>query len=145
MIQSPLTAKIVFTIGPVAITEPVVVTWGLMAALALGGWLATRSLSLKPSTLQTVLELIVGAIEDQIRGNDARRAEALCADDRHAVPLHPGGELVVADPGRRAADRPYRNRRGARPDRVLRHHLFRHPRARRRRLSQDLRRSRPSS
>lgn len=67
MIQSPLTAKIVFTVGPLAVTEPVVVTWGLMAALAFGGWLATRSLSLKPSMPQTVLELIVGAIEGQIQ------------------------------------------------------------------------------
>ena len=54
-------------IGPVPITEPVVVTWGIMAALALGGWLATRSLAVVPSRRQTVIEVIVGAIEDQIR------------------------------------------------------------------------------
>jgi len=54
-------------IGPVPITEPVVVTWGIMAALALGGWLATRSLAVVPSRSQTVIEVIVGAIEDQIR------------------------------------------------------------------------------
>ncbi|WP_428134508.1 F0F1 ATP synthase subunit A [Bradyrhizobium sp.] len=66
--NSPLTAKVVFTVGPVAVTEPVVVTWGLMAFLGLGGWIATRSLSLKPSTLQTIIELIVGTIEEQIRG-----------------------------------------------------------------------------
>jgi F-type H+-transporting ATPase subunit a len=58
--------KILFTVGPVPITEPVVVTWGLMAALMLAGWLATRSLALRPSRYQAVLELIVGAIEDQI-------------------------------------------------------------------------------
>jgi F-type H+-transporting ATPase subunit a len=67
MINSPLTAKVVFAVGPVAITEPVVVTWGLMAILGLGGFLATRSLSLRPSAGQTILELIVGTIEDQIR------------------------------------------------------------------------------
>lgn len=67
MIQSPLTAKIVFTVGPVAVTEPVVVTWGLMAALAFCGWLATRKLSLKPSMPQSVLEMVVGAIEGQIQ------------------------------------------------------------------------------
>ena len=33
--QSPLVTKTLFTIGPVPITEPVVVTWGLMAVLAL--------------------------------------------------------------------------------------------------------------
>ena len=67
MIGSPLAARTVFTIGPVPITEPVVVTWGIMAALALGGWLATRSLAVVPSRSQTVVEVVVGAIEDQIR------------------------------------------------------------------------------
>jgi F-type H+-transporting ATPase subunit a len=66
MIGSPLATKTLFTVGPVPITEPVVVTWGLMAALMFGGWLATRSLALTPSRSQTVLELIVGAVEDQI-------------------------------------------------------------------------------
>ena len=41
MIESPLTTKTLFTVGPVPITEPVVVTWGIMAALALAGWLVT--------------------------------------------------------------------------------------------------------
>jgi F-type H+-transporting ATPase subunit a len=56
-----------FTIGPVPITEPVVVTWGIMVALALAGGLATRRLTLRPSRYQAVLELVVGAVEDQIR------------------------------------------------------------------------------
>lgn len=68
MIRSPLAIETVFTIGPVPITDPVMVTWGLMAALALGGFLATRSLAVAPSRTQAALELIVGAIEDQIRG-----------------------------------------------------------------------------
>jgi len=68
MISSPLTAKVVFTVGPVVVTEPVVVTWGLMAFLGLGGWLATRSLSLSPSVTQTIVETIVDVIEDQIHG-----------------------------------------------------------------------------
>ena len=67
MIGSPLATKTLFTVGPVPITEPVVVTWGLMAALALAGFLATRSLALSPSHYQALLELIVGNIEDQIR------------------------------------------------------------------------------
>ncbi len=65
-IGSPLAAKVVFTVGPVAVTQPVVVTWGLMAALGLAGFFATRSLSLKPSGTQAIAELIVDAIEDQI-------------------------------------------------------------------------------
>lgn len=68
MIRSPLTTSTLFTIGPVPISETVVITWGLMGALALGGWLATRSLTLTPSPTQTVVEVIVEAIEDQIRG-----------------------------------------------------------------------------
>jgi F-type H+-transporting ATPase subunit a len=68
MIESPLATKTLFTIGPLPVTEPVVVTWGIMAALALAGWLATHSLTLKPSRYQAVLELIVGSIADQIQG-----------------------------------------------------------------------------
>lgn len=67
MIGSPLATKTLFTVGPVPITEPVVVTWGIMALLTLGGWFATRSLTLTPSRGQAVLELIVGAVEDQIQ------------------------------------------------------------------------------
>ena len=67
MTRSPLALETLFSIGPVPITEPVVVTWGLMAILALGGFVATRQLTIAPSRSQTVLEVIVGAIEDQIR------------------------------------------------------------------------------
>ena len=67
MIGSPLNEKIVFSIGPAPIAEPVVTTWGLMAALALGGWLLTRSLAVSPGPRQTVLELIFAAVEDQIQ------------------------------------------------------------------------------
>ena len=68
MIESPLAMKTLFTIGPVPITEPVVTTWGIMAALALTGLLATRTLTLSPNRYQAVIELTVGAIADQIRG-----------------------------------------------------------------------------
>jgi F-type H+-transporting ATPase subunit a len=67
MIRSPLAIKTLFMIGPIPITEPVAVTWGLMALLALSGFLATRSLTVAPSRVQTVVEVIVGAIEHQIR------------------------------------------------------------------------------
>jgi F-type H+-transporting ATPase subunit a len=67
MIESPLAIKTLFTVGPVPITEPVVVTWGVMAALTLAGWVAARSLTFRPSRYQAVLELIVQTIEDQIQ------------------------------------------------------------------------------
>jgi F-type H+-transporting ATPase subunit a len=54
-------------IGPVSITPAVVTTWVLMLLLTTGAWLATRRLSLSPGTLQTVLELVVDAIDSQIR------------------------------------------------------------------------------
>jgi F-type H+-transporting ATPase subunit a len=68
MIESPLVMKTAFMIGPVPITEPVIVTWGLMAALTLGSFLAARSLSLHPTRYQVVLELIVDTVADQIQG-----------------------------------------------------------------------------
>jgi F-type H+-transporting ATPase subunit a len=67
VIRSPLSTTTLFSIGPAPISETVVVTWGLMAALALCSFLSTRSLALRPSRTQTVLELIVGAVEDQIQ------------------------------------------------------------------------------
>jgi F-type H+-transporting ATPase subunit a len=68
MIESPLLTKTLFTVGPVPITEPVAVTWGLMGLLTLASLAATHSLALFPTRFQAVLELIVGAIEDQIQG-----------------------------------------------------------------------------
>jgi F-type H+-transporting ATPase subunit a len=67
VIRSPLTTTALFMIGPVPISETVVVTWGLMAALTLGGWLTTRSLTLSPSRFQAMLEIIAEAVDDQIQ------------------------------------------------------------------------------
>lgn len=67
MMRSPLATKTLFTLGPVPVSEIIVVTWGLMAVLALAGWFLTRSLSARPSRAQAAIELVVGTIEDQIR------------------------------------------------------------------------------
>jgi len=67
MISSPLDLKTVFTLGPVRVTEPVVVTWGVMAALTLGSLLITRRLRMRPGRGQASLELAVTAIAAQIR------------------------------------------------------------------------------
>jgi F-type H+-transporting ATPase subunit a len=67
MITSPLDAQVLTHIGPVPITAQVAVTWGLMAVLTLGCLLATRRLSIKPGRGQAALELLVTAIEQQIR------------------------------------------------------------------------------
>jgi F-type H+-transporting ATPase subunit a len=67
MTGSPLANHIALRLGPVPIADQVVVTWGLMAALAGGGWLLTRRLALHPSPTQAALELLVTAIAGQIR------------------------------------------------------------------------------
>ena len=67
MTGSPLALSVVFSIGPVAVTTPVVATWGIMLLLAGGSWLVTRRLSLHPSGLQAALELLVETIAGQVR------------------------------------------------------------------------------
>jgi len=65
--NSPLATSPLFHIGPAPITSPVVVTWVIMALLALGGVLASRRLSLIPSRVQTMIELVVDTVDGQIR------------------------------------------------------------------------------
>jgi len=77
---SPLASHVLFTIGPVPITRPVVTTWGIMAALALGSWAVTRRLMPHPSRMQAALELVVDMIALQIR-------ETMEVDPRPYLPL----------------------------------------------------------
>ncbi|MGP3698956.1 F0F1 ATP synthase subunit A [Rhodobacter sp. NSM] len=76
MIDSPLSERIAFSLGPVAVSETVVVTWGVMAALALASWAVTRRLKLVPGRGQAALELIVTTLDAQItstiKGNPGR-------------------------------------------------------------------------
>ena len=71
MQASPLTSTLLFHIGPVAITRPIVTTWIIVAVLALVCRFVTRRLSMLPDRRQAVLEGIVtgiiGQIEDVIR------------------------------------------------------------------------------
>ncbi len=67
MTGSPLDLQVVFRIGPVPVTGPVVTTWGLMLVLVAGSALATRRLALRAGTVQTMLELLVTGIAGQIR------------------------------------------------------------------------------
>ena len=64
--HSPFDLPIVFNVGPVPVTRPVVVTWGIMAVLAIGSRLLTRRLRVSPGRAQTALELLVTTIESQI-------------------------------------------------------------------------------
>ncbi len=65
--KSPLSLEPLFQIGSVAITEPVVVSWTVIAALGCFSALATRRPGLMPSKTQATLELLVSTIDSQIR------------------------------------------------------------------------------
>jgi F-type H+-transporting ATPase subunit a len=63
MTESPLVARVLFDLGSVPITEPVITTWCLMAALATICFAVTRRLRLQPSRWQAALEILVTAVE----------------------------------------------------------------------------------
>jgi F-type H+-transporting ATPase subunit a len=65
--KSPLSLEPLFHVGPVGITEPVVVSWATIACLGIGSALATRRLKLMPSKGQTLIELVVSTVDSQIR------------------------------------------------------------------------------
>lgn len=71
--NSPLTGHVLLHLGPVPLSSAVVVTWIIMAVLLLASLAVTRRLRLVPSTRQTVLELLVGTVDAQIR--DTMQAE----------------------------------------------------------------------
>jgi F-type H+-transporting ATPase subunit a len=78
--ESPLVAPVLFHLGPVPISEPVVTTWGLIAALAVVSYAITRGLQRHPTRWQAVLEILVTTIEDQI-------TETMQTPGRPFVPL----------------------------------------------------------
>jgi len=79
-VSSPLASAVLFHLGPVAITRPVVTTWALMAVLGLVSWFVTRRLALHPDRRQAVVELIVASIIDQIQ-------EVIRKDPRPFLPI----------------------------------------------------------
>ena len=77
---SPLAAVVVFRLGPIVVTRPVVTTWAIMLVLTVASWATTRRLGLTPSRRQALLELLVSGIERQI-------GEIIGGDARALVPL----------------------------------------------------------
>jgi F-type H+-transporting ATPase subunit a len=67
MESTPLELNIILHIGPIPITEPVLVTWVIMLVLVLGAWLLTRRLELHPGRRQAAVEVVVDTIANQIR------------------------------------------------------------------------------
>lgn len=74
---SPLSSAILVHLGPVAISRPVVTTWGIMAVLALSSWLLTRRLQSEPGRWQAILETVITGILGQIEEIVARQARSL--------------------------------------------------------------------
>jgi len=68
MDASPLISPVVFHIGPIGFTGPVVATWAIMAILAGGSWLVTRAFKTLPDRRQAAVEVIVTGITQQIEG-----------------------------------------------------------------------------
>lgn len=65
--RSPLATTVVFHLGPVPLTRPVVTTWAIMAVLTVVSWLGTRRLRIRPGFWQASLEILVETIASQIR------------------------------------------------------------------------------
>ena len=77
---SPLASAVLFHLGPVAITRPVVTTWVIMAVLTLGSWFVTRRLTPLPDRRQAVVELVVTGIMGQVE-------EVIRKDPRPFLPI----------------------------------------------------------
>lgn len=58
---------VVFNLGPVGITVPVMTTWGIMLALVMLSWVGTRNLQQEPGPTQVVLEGLIGAMDRAVR------------------------------------------------------------------------------
>ncbi|MGB8423444.1 F0F1 ATP synthase subunit A [Paraburkholderia sp.] len=67
MTASPLATAPLLHLGPLSITEPVLATWAIIVLMAALSALLTHNLSLTPGKVQTVLELLVETIDQQIR------------------------------------------------------------------------------
>ncbi len=68
MTGNPFSHEVLFHLGPVGVTRPVVITWGVMVVLALLAWGTTRRLSVeRPSRWQSAAELLMSTLDDEMR------------------------------------------------------------------------------
>ena len=58
----------IFELGPVVITDTVLVTWLVMAVISMVCYAVTRRLELYPSRMQQMLEALYKAMEDTVKG-----------------------------------------------------------------------------
>ena len=64
----PMVAPTLFHIGPLPVTNTIVVTWIILAFIFAVIKLGTRKLSLVPTGLQNLLEMVVEGLEDMTKG-----------------------------------------------------------------------------
>jgi len=67
MQDQEMSARILFEIGPLTVTETVTTTWVIILLLWVAVWFCTRSLQLKPNPVQAAAEGIVSSLEDAVR------------------------------------------------------------------------------
>ena len=77
---SPLVSAVLFRVGPIPITRPVVTTWAIMLVLSLGSWLMTHRFRSVPDRREAVLELLLTGIMSQIE-------DVIRKDSRPFLPL----------------------------------------------------------
>lgn len=66
MNEGPLSVNVLWSIGPLRVTETVITTWAIMLLLTAASWLLTRRLVLQPRGVQVALEAVVTALEGAI-------------------------------------------------------------------------------
>jgi F-type H+-transporting ATPase subunit a len=76
MIASPLELEHAFSLGPVSVSRPVVVSWAIIAALVIACAFATRRPALRPGVGQSALELFVDTLDSQIRDTMQTKPES---------------------------------------------------------------------
>lgn len=68
MKTNPFDHDLIWQIGPMLITRPVVTTWGVMAVMVVLSWWVTRRLSVdKPGRIQSFAELMIVTLRDEMR------------------------------------------------------------------------------
>lgn len=67
MATGGIKSQVITQLGPLVITEPVLITWGIIVAITIVILTITRRLTLSPGNVQTVVEGIVSAQEAAIR------------------------------------------------------------------------------
>ena len=77
MNEDALVINEVLRLGPLVVTNTVITTWAIMAALTLASWLATRRLALDPGPLQTAVEGVVATIENAIAEVEPQNARTI--------------------------------------------------------------------